>query len=132
MNIGKRTILWIVPIGIIGIFYYIYGPQKEITNNDYISYVQQLPLAENSNVSIEETLANYCEKSSWVFFKTQMRKNVVEFKGKCPVEGEIQPVNLQFVVDKEITDHTLGVMLINNVQQTDDDRDQYIQQAYAN
>ncbi|MEK4229164.1 glucosamine 6-phosphate synthetase [Solibacillus sp. FSL H8-0538] len=132
MQPGKRTILWIIPIAIIGIFYYFYGPQEDITDNDYISYVQQLSLVENSNVSIEEALSNYCEKSSWVFFKTQMRKNVVEFKGECQVDKEVQPVNLQFVVDKEITKHELGVLLINHVQQTDADREKYIEQVYMN
>ena len=132
MKKNKRTIFWIIPIAVIGIFYFFYGPQDDITDNDYISYIKALPIAEANNTSLDVTLTNYCEKGSWVFFKTTMRKNVVEFKGECEVENVVQPVNLQFFVNKDITEHTVGAMLVNNVQQTEEARTHYINQFYAN
>ncbi|RKJ17429.1 glucosamine 6-phosphate synthetase, partial [Butyricicoccus sp. 1XD8-22] len=81
-NVSKRTILWIVPIIIIVIFWYFYGPKDEITDNEYISYIKEIKYNET-----EETLAsafeNYCEEGKWVYFQTQKNQHVVEFKGSC-------------------------------------------------
>ena len=130
MKVGKRTILWIVPLIIIGVFYYFYGPQDDITENDSIDYIKNLSLVDNSNLTNEQAFQNYCEEAKWVYFETQKRQNVVEFKGECPVDGNIQPVNLQFIVNDEINQHTVGVLLLNHVQQTDKEREAYIQAVY--
>ncbi|PKC50811.1 hypothetical protein RhiirA1_485295 [Rhizophagus irregularis] len=55
-NVSKRTILWIVPIIIIVIFWYFYGPKDEITDNEYISYIKEIKYNET-----EETLASAFE-----------------------------------------------------------------------
>lgn len=130
MKVGKRTILWIVPLIIIGVFYYFYGPQDDITENNSIDYIKNLSLVDNSNLTNEQAFQNYCEEAKWVYFETQKRQNVVEFKGECPVDGNIQPVNLQFIVNEEINQHTVGVLLLNHVQQTDKEREAYIQAVY--
>ena len=130
MKVGKRTILWIVPLLIIGVFYYFYGPQDDITENDSINYIKNLSLVKNSNLTNEQAFQNYCEEAKWVYFETQKGLNVVEFKGECPVDGNIQPVNLQFIVNDEINQHTIGVLLLNHVQQTDKERETYIQAVY--
>ena len=43
-KLSKRNILWIVPIGILAVFWYFYGPQKDITDNEYITYVKTIPM----------------------------------------------------------------------------------------
>ena len=130
MKVGKRTVLWIVPLFILGLFYYFYGPQDDITENDSITYIKQLSLVDNSNLTNEQAFNSYCEKGNWVYFETQKRQNVVEFKGECPVDGTIQPVNLQFIVNDDIDEHAVGVLLLNHVQQTDEQRQTYIQTVY--
>ena len=130
MRIGKRTVLWIVPLLIIGVFYYFYGPQDDITENDSIDYIKNISLAENSNFTNEQAFNHYCEKANWVYFETQKRQNVVEFKGECSIEGTIQPVTFQFIVNDEINEHTVGVLLLNHVQQTDEQRQAFIQTVY--
>lgn len=130
MKVGKRTILWIVPLIIIGVFYYFYGPQDDITENASIDYIKNLSLVDNSNLTNEQAFQNYCEEAKWLYFETQKRQNVVEFKGECPVDGNIQPVNLQFIVNDEINQHTVGVLLLDHVQQTDKEREAYIQAVY--
>ena len=130
MKPGKRTVLWIVPLLIIGVFYYFYGPQDDITENDSINYIKNLSLVDNSNLTNEQAFHNYCEEANWVYFETQKRQNVVEFKGECPVDGNVQLVNLQFIVNDELDGHTVGVLLLNYVKQTDDQRQAYIQTVY--
>ena len=131
MKPRKRTVLWIVPLLIIGVFYYFYGPQDDITENDSIDYIKNISLVDNSNLTNGQAFHNYCEKGNWVYFETQKRQNVVEFKGDCPVEGTIQPVNLQFIVNDEINEHTVGVLLVNHVQQTDEQRQAFFQTVYT-
>lgn len=130
MKPTKRTILWIVPILIIAVFYYYYGPKDEITENNYIDMIKDQILVENSNITIEEAFNRYCSKSEWVYFETQKRQKVVEFKGECPVKEATEPVNLQFLMEEENDQFFLGVLLLNHVQQTEEERESYIQAVY--
>lgn len=130
MKFSKRTVLWIIPLLIIGVFYYFYGPQDDITDNTYIDYVKNQTLQEDSNQTIAQALESYCEKSEWVYFKTQKRQNVVEFKGECPQGGTSQPVNWQFIVEDEQTDYTMGVLLLDHVKQEDADKEAFIETIY--
>jgi len=124
-NISKRTILWIVPIAIIAIFWYFYGPQEEITDNAYITYIKESPINE-SDVSYEAAFSSVCTESKWVYFKTQKNANVVEFKGVCQVEEKNQDINLQFVVEDDQTGYETGVMLLDGEQQTEEKRDELL------
>ncbi|MEO4052821.1 glucosamine 6-phosphate synthetase [Solibacillus sp. CAU 1738] len=130
MKPSKRTILWIIPFIILGIFVYFYGPKKDITENEYIQYIKQVSLVENSNLSAEQTLGNFCKNGKWVYFQTQKRLHVVEFKGECPVDNVVQPINLQFVVEEDRSSYEVGVLLLNHVQQTPEERTKYIEQVY--
>ncbi|WP_338653899.1 glucosamine 6-phosphate synthetase [Lysinibacillus sp. Y5S-8] len=124
-KLSKRNILWIVPIGILGVFWYFYGPQKDITNNEYITYVQNYTY-ENSTKTLESAFAAACENPYWVYFETQKGQDVVEFKGDCPVDNEIAKVNVQFLVDNAITSVQSGAMLIDSKMQEETDRDQFL------
>lgn len=130
-NLSKRTILWIVPIAIIAIFWYFYGPQEEITDNDYITYIKESPI-NGSDVSFDNAFANHCTESKWVYFKTQKNDNVVEFKGACQVKNKETDVNLQFVVEDGQKSYDLGVLLINGEQQTEEQRDEILKIVAAN
>lgn len=87
-NVSKRTFLWIVPLIIIGIFWYFYGPQEEITDNEYISYIKETKINKSDSVTLDEAFTKYCEEGKWVYFQTQKNQHVVEYKGTCPVNGE--------------------------------------------
>lgn len=126
MEKRKRTIFWIIPIGVIGIFFYFFGPQKAVTDNDYITYIQATPFMENSNITTEEAFNNYCEKGRWEYFQTKMMDHVVEFKGECKIDNKVQPVNLQYVVEKGQTDYRIGAMLVNGEQQTEEQRTAFL------
>ncbi|HWK24144.1 MAG TPA: glucosamine 6-phosphate synthetase [Ureibacillus sp.] len=129
-NVSKRTILWIVPIAIIAIFWYFYGPKEEITENEYITYIKESPSNE-SNVSYEEAFANNCTDSKWIYFKTQKNVNVVEFKGACVVDDQQTNVNLQFVVNDNQNDYEIGALLLNDKQQTEEKRDEVLTKMIA-
>ncbi|WP_339198822.1 glucosamine 6-phosphate synthetase [Solibacillus sp. FSL R5-0449] len=126
MEKRKRTIFWIIPIGVIGIFFYFFGPQKAVTDNDYITYIHATPVMENSNITTEEAFKNYCEESRWEYFQTKMMEHVVEFKGKCKIDNKVQPVNLQYIVEKGQTDYRIGAMLVNGEQQSEDQRTEFL------
>ena len=130
MRPTKRNILWIVPILIIAIFYYFYGPKDTITQNKHIDMIKSQILVENSELSIEDAFNRYCSKNEWVYFETQKGQKVVEFKGECPLEDATQPVNLQFLVADENDAFNVGVLLLNHVQQTEQEREAYIQKVY--
>lgn len=123
-NVSKRTILWIVPILIIVIFWFFYGPKEEITDNEYISYIKQEKLNENSK-TYEEAFAS-CEEGKWIYFKTQKEQHVVEFKGTCPQDETMKKVNLQFIVEDDRSDYKLNVLLLDSVQQSAEQRDLFI------
>ena len=123
----KRTIYWIIPILVLLIFTFLFGPKKAVTDNDYISYIKAAPLTENSIVTTETAFVNYCEKSNWEYFQTKMLDHVVEFKGKCEVNNKVQSVNLQYIVEKKQSSHKLGAMLVDGVQQTEEQRTSFLQ-----
>lgn len=129
-NVSKRTFLWIVPILIIVIFWYFYGPKEEITDNEYITYIKEEKLLD-SNKTIGEAFASYCEDGKWVYFKTQREQHVVEFKGTCPQNNELKTVNLQFVVENDQTGYELNVLLLDNIQQTSEQRDDYLTNVFS-
>lgn len=131
-NISKRTILWIVPILIIAIFWYFYGPQEEITDNEYITYIKESSINETKHDTLEDTLANACEKGKWIYFRTQKNHNVVEFKGSCEVDGNVSDVNLQFVVENEQTNYQVGALLLDGVQQSEAQRNEFLNIIAAN
>ena len=56
----------------------------------------------------------------------------MEFKGECPVNNEINPVNLQFVVEEDRSSYEMGALLLNHVQVTAEEREKYIEQVYNN
>ncbi|MEQ6353702.1 glucosamine 6-phosphate synthetase [Lysinibacillus sp. M3] len=124
-KLSKRNILWIVPIGILGVFWYFYGPQKDITDNEYITYVKNYSF-ENSNKTLESGFANTCKNPYWVYFKTQKGQDVVEFKGDCPVNQKVAKVNVQFLVDRDMTNVRYGAMLVENKMQEEADRDKFM------
>lgn len=126
MEKRKRTIFWIIPIGVIGIFFYFFGPQKAVTDNEYITYIHATSIMENSNITTEEAFKNYCEESRWEYFQTKMMEHVVEFKGKCKIDNKVQPVNLQYVVEKGQTDYRIGAMLVNGEQQSEEQRTAFL------
>ena len=130
-NVSKRTILWLVPIAIIAIFWYFYGPQGEITDNEYISYIKESPINE-SKVSYDDAFADVCTDTKWVYFKTQKNHNVVEFKGACQIESNQTDVNLQFVVEDNQKSYDIGVLLIGGEQQTKEKRDELLNMVTSN
>lgn len=131
-NVSKRTILWIVPLLIIAIFWYFYGPQKEITDNAYITYIKESNINEDETTTFESAFADSCEEGKWVYFKTQKNHHVVEFKGSCPVDGNESDVNLQFVVEDEQAGYQIGALLVNSEQQSEDQRDHFVKIIAAN
>ncbi|MFJ7732924.1 glucosamine 6-phosphate synthetase [Lysinibacillus sp. NPDC097231] len=124
-KLSKRNILWIVPIGILATFWYFYGPQKEITDNEYITYVKNYSF-ENSSKTLESSFTKACENSNWVYFETQKGQDVVEFKGECPVNNKVAKVNAQFLVDRDMTNVRYGAVLIDNKMLEEAERDKYL------
>lgn len=123
---NKRTIFWIIPIAILGIFFYVFGPKDEITDNAYIDYMKTTALMSDKPTTTETAITNACEKGGWTYFQTKMNDHVVEYKGDCNVNGQVEPINLQFIVEKDKSTHIVGALLVNNVQQTDEQRDAFI------
>ena len=110
MGKKKRTIFWIIPLLILFIFIYLFGPKKAVTDNQYISYIKAAPLTVNSIETTETAFKNYCEKSNWEYFQTKMLDHVVEFKGKCKVNNEVQSVNLQYIVENNQLDKATNML----------------------
>lgn len=123
-NVSKRSILWIVPLITIFILWYLLKPSD---GQEYISYIQKATLNSDSSVSFESALNDFCDEEKWIYFRTNNRQHVVEFQGACPVHGqEKSKVNLQFVVKKDLTDFTVGAMLLEGQQQTPEQRDAFL------
>lgn len=97
--------------------------------DEYIAYIQAASL-EGSSVNLEKALNGYCKDEEWIFFKTNNRQHVVEFKGACPVNGqEKAKVNLQFIVEKDLSGYKVGAMLLDGEQQTSEQRDSFLQEV---
>ena len=126
MGKNKRTIFWLIPIAVLGVFIFFFGPKKPVTDNDYVQYIQAAPVTENSNISTEDAFKNYCEKSKWEYFQTKMMEHVVEFKGDCQVDNKMQSINLQYVVEKGQTDYHVGAMLVSGEQQSDEQKTAFL------
>lgn len=122
----KRTVYWIIPIAILALFFYFFGPKKPVTDNEYVQYIQAAPVVENSKLTTEEAFKSYCEKGKWEYFQTKMMEHVVEFKGECSVNEQVLPVNLQYVVEKGQTEYRVGAMLVNGEKQSDQQRNDFL------
>lgn len=126
MKLSKRNILWIVPIAIIGIFFWIYGPQKDITDNESIAYVKNHTLTETNTTKLEKIFSESCENPYWIYFKSQDGQAVVEFEGDCKVADDKGQVNVQFLVDNEQTDLSVGAILLDSAQLSDEEKEKFI------
>ncbi len=124
-KLSKRNILWIIPIGILGVFWYFYGPQKDITDNEYITYVKSYSI-ENSNQTFDTAFSSACKNPYWVYFETQKGQDVVEFEGECPVNNKESKVNVQFLVNRDMTNVQYGAMLVDSKMQEEADRDKFL------
>ncbi|OCS90482.1 hypothetical protein [Caryophanon latum] len=116
----KRTIYWIIPLGILVALGIYYWPQEEITDNEFIEYVQTTTYNETTYATLMD---NNCSETNWVYFATNKRQDVVEFKGTCAVDGKDQKLNVQFLVDPDMTTVDVGAMLIANEKVEDKKRD---------
>lgn len=128
MQASKRNILWIVPILLIVALFYYFKPNEDTAN--FVAYAEGLVLVDNSTHTFKETFNQYCEESDWKYFETSKRQNVVEFEGKCDVNGEIQPLNLQLILEEDLTSYSIGAMLVNHEMQEEADKMQIIEQIY--
>lgn len=126
MGKKKRTIFWVIPIAVLGVFIFLFGPKKPVTDNEYVQYIQAAPVVENSNVTTEAAFKNYCENSKWEYFQTKMMEHVVEFKGDCQVDDQLRAINLQYVVEKGQTDYRVGAMLVSGEQQSDEQKTAFL------
>lgn len=126
MKPSKRNILWVIPLIIIGIFFWFYGPKEDITDNEYITYVKNHTLTDSNEQKIEQTLNSSCKNPSWVYFESQYGQDVVEFKGNCTVGNQKGNVNMQFLVDDDRTKLTVGATLLNAKQLSDSKKKQFI------
>lgn len=126
MGKKKRTIFWIIPIAVLGVFIFFFGPKKPVTDNDYVQYIQAASVTENSKLTTEDAFKNYCEKNKWEYFQTKMMEHVVEFKGECQVDKQVQSINLQYVVEKGQTDYRIGAMLVSGEQQSDEQKTAFL------
>lgn len=121
----KRTIYWIIPIGILIALGVYYWPQEEITDNEFIEYVKTTTYNETTYAALMD---NNCSEINWVYFATNKRQDVVEFKGTCAVDGEDKKLNVQFLVDPEMTTVDVGAMLIANEKVAEKKRDETLAQ----
>jgi len=127
-NVSKRTILWIVPLLIIFMLWYMTKPEE---GKEYISYIKSAAL-EGTSVNLESALNGQCDEEEWIYFRTNNRQHVVEFKGACPVNGQKKAnVNLQFIVEKDLSDFTVGAMLLDGEQQSPELRDQFLKELLS-
>lgn len=120
----KRTIFWLIPIGILCCIVVYYWPQEEITDNAYIDYIKE---SAYEQTTYEQLMASNCAEQNWVYFQTNRGQDVVEFKGDCTIATEEQPVNLQFLIDEQIQNYSVGAMLIAQEKVEETKRDATLQ-----
>lgn len=131
MKLSKRNFLWIIPIAIIGLFFWVYGPQDDITDNEYIKYVKNYKLIANNDTPLEQVMEKSCKKPYWVYFESQGGQSVVEFQGNCPVDQKTGDIKLQFLVNEEMTEVKPGGMLLNGTEVKKEKKDQFIETLSA-
>ena len=90
-----------------------------------IHYICKNYSYENSTKTLESAFASACENPYWVYFETQKGQDVVEFEGDCTVNNEVAKINVQFLVDNDITSVQSGAMLVDSKMQEEADRDQF-------
>lgn len=125
-KLTKRNILWVIPIGIMIIFFIMFGPKKQITDNAYIQYVQGSTLDALGTKTLG-SLADGCEKAKWIYFETSKNQDVVELQGDCAY-ADGKDTKIQFLVDNERTEIRTGAMLLDNKQLTPEERDDKLHQ----
>ena len=129
MKPSKRNILWLVPLLLIAALFYYFKPNDN--GEKFIAYAEDAVLVSNSTYTFKETFNQYCEKGEWTYFETSKRKDVVEFKGECQVDNKVQPFNLQLLLNDDLTEFTIGAMLVNHEQQDEAEKQQLLEMIYA-
>ncbi|NLY79559.1 MAG: glucosamine 6-phosphate synthetase [Lysinibacillus sp.] len=126
-KLSKRNILWVVPFLIIIVYWFMYGPSNDEKNKQYITYIKESTLTNESTTNFESAFNEHCNNGEWIYFKTSSRQNVVEYIGACPVDGqELSNINLQFIVEKDQASFTVGAMLVDGEKQSTEERDAFL------
>ena len=122
---SKRTVLWIVPLLLIGALFIYFKPE---TNTDqYIQLAKELVIPTTSEATFGQSLAT-CTEENWEFFETNRGQKVVEFSGKCQLD-EAKTVNLQFLIDDDKA--SIGALLIDYDNIPEKDKPQFYEQLVA-
>lgn len=128
MKASKRNILWIIPILLIVALFFYFKPNENIEG--FVAYAEEAVLVDNSTYTFKETFTQYCEDGNWSYFETSKRHNVVEFEGKCAINGQPKQINLQLILEEDLTNYTIGAMLVDYEVQEDEDKMRIIEQIY--
>lgn len=128
MQMSKRNLLWLVPILLIVALFIYFKPNDSA--DKFVAYAEEVVLLDSSTYTFKETFNQYCEEGEWSFFETSKRLNVVEFEGQCDVNGKVQPLNLQLILEEDLTSYSIGAMLVNFEKQEDEDKMRIIEEIY--
>lgn len=118
-----------MPILLIVALFNYFKPNED--TKDFMAYAEAAVLVDNSTYTFKETFNQYCEEGNWTYFETSKRLNVVEFEGKCDIDGEIKLLNLQLILEDDLSDHTIGAMLVDLEKQEEEDKTRIIEQIYS-
>ena len=118
----KRTILWVVPLLLIGALFMYFKPESN--QEQYIALAKEIVVPQ-SDATFEQSLSERCDKEDWTFFETNRGQKVVEFSGQCKLD-ETAPLNIQFLIDDEQT-AKIGALLVDHKQLTDDEKGNYFE-----
>lgn len=119
-KVSKRTVLWIVPILVIVALFFYFKPESN--QDEYITLAKQF-VVPDSNTTFEQSLSTHCDKEKWMFFETNRGQKVVEFRGKCALDGTA-PLNIQFLIADENT-AKIGAMLFDHEQVAENEKPIY-------
>lgn len=113
---SKRTVLWLVPLLLIGALFMYFKPDSN--HDKYIALAQQYVVPDQGDVTFEQSLSAICDEEDWEFFETNRGQKVVEFSGECLLD-QTQPLNIQFLIDNE-DNAKIGALLVDHQQITED------------
>lgn len=121
-KLTKRNILWVIPIGILITFFFVFGPKAEINDHQAINYVKTVTLPDYDKALGQ--LERICTDGKWIYFETSKNQAVVEFQGQC----EETAIKQQFLVDDKRTNVRVGAMIKESKEASSEERDQFLQQ----
>lgn len=120
----SNSLFWLIIVVVLlgGIFFFINvsnGGSSTSEGQRYINAVKNGTRSDYPNVTYGEAFERYFANTNWRYFKSDTKKNVVEFTGRCKYYDTEVTAKIQFILDLDNGSFDAEYLAFNDVPQNE-------------